>query len=571
MEGGGGGFGGLTRSNILDPEAQEFHPSMIQTPPPQPQIYVPYPSLPFFDPGFPVVPPPPQAPMAVVAGLPDGTPTRSLVLSQVPVGATEAVVRAEMEAFGGVRAVEMGRAAEGIVTVHFFDQRDAQAALAEIREQHVRQQSRIGQQYCLMMSNWAVPPPPPMGMIVSPFRGMIMGRAVWAQFAPPMSGPNLGSLAVFNLDPSVSSPAFRAMFEVFGDVKELRETKKQQQRFIEFYDIRDAARALGDLNGKEINGRRVVVEFSRPAGHLSPSAAAVSRRPFLSPPSSKPTTTATTARPTTQTQNPPRRLSQPSDASPSTVRGPSSSLPSPLQPQTQKELKKNAKKQQQQLSSSSNTGKKKSQGSKRASDSRFQFISEGGEGSSEDQTTNCRRDSRTTVMIKNIPNKYSQKLLLNMLDNHCIHCNEKISGSTDGDDDQQQQQQQQQLHPQPFSSYDFVYLPIDFNNKCNVGYGFVNMTSPEATWRLYKAFHRQPWEGLEALKEHFKNSKFACDTDEYLPVVFDPARDGKNLTDPVPIVGGPTGSSTPSDVCEGGGDDDDDDTEGDGRDRDVES
>ncbi|KAK1318685.1 hypothetical protein QJS10_CPB04g01630 [Acorus calamus] len=633
MEGGGGGFGGLTRSNILDPEAQEFHPSMIQTPPPHPQIYVPYPSLPFFDPGFPVVPPPPQAPMAVAAGLPDGAPTRSLVLSQVPVGATEAIVRAEMEAFGGVRAVEMGRAAEGIVTVHFFDQRDAQAALAEIREQHVRQQSRIGQQYCLMMSNWAVPPPPPppqppMGMIVSPFRGMIMGRAVWAQFAPPMSGPNLGSLAVFNLDPSVSSPAFRAMFEVFGDVKELRETKKQQQRFIEFYDIRDAARALGDLNGKEINGRRVVVEFSRPAGHLSPSAAAVSRRPFLSPPSSKPTTTiATTSRPTTQTQNPPRRLTQPSDASPSTVRGPSSSLPSPLPPQTQKELKKNAKKQQQQQqssSSSSNTGKKKSQGSKRASDSRFQFISEGGEGSSEDQTTNCRRDSRTTVMIKNIPNKYSQKLLLNMLDNHCIHCNEKISDSTDGDDDQQQQQQQQQQ--QPFSSYDFVYLPIDFkigfcylfmsfqnrikscikmrrgfdcltetvvvgdgrcSNKCNVGYGFVNMTSPEATWRLYKAFHRQPWEvfnsrkicevtyarlqGLEALKEHFKNSKFACDTDEYLPVVFDPPRDGKNLTDPVPIVGGPTGSSTPSDVCEGGGDDDDDDTEGDGRDRDVES
>ena len=33
-----------------------------------------------------------------------------------------------------------------------------------------------------------------------------------------------------------------------------------------------------------------------------------------------------------------------------------------------------------------------------------------------------------------------------MLDNHCIHCNEQIG---DGDD-------------QPLSSYDFVYLPIDF-------------------------------------------------------------------------------------------------------------
>ncbi|KAM0946607.1 putative mei2-like RNA recognition [Dioscorea sansibarensis] len=88
-------------------------------------------------------------------------------------------------------------------------------------------------------------------------------------------------------------------------------------------------------------------------------------------------------------------------------------------------------------------------------------------------------------------------------------------------------------------------------NKCNVGYGFVNLTSPEAAWRLYKAFHMQPWEvfnsrkicqvtyarlqGLEALKDHFKNSKFACDDDEYMPVFFSPPRDGKQLTEPSPI------------------------------------
>ncbi|XP_020262280.1 protein terminal ear1 homolog [Asparagus officinalis] len=148
-------------------------------------------------------------------------------------------------------------------------------------------------------------------------------------------------------------------------------------------------------------------------------------------------------------------------------------------------------------------------------------------GSSSSSSSSCMRDARTTVMIKNIPNKYSQKLLLNMLDNHCIHCNEQI-GEGGGDE--------------PLSAYDFVYLPIDFNNKCNVGYGFVNLTSPEAAVRLYKAFHMQPWEvfnsrkicqvtyarlqGLEVLKEHFRNSKFACDNDEYLPVVFEPARDG---------------------------------------------
>lgn len=42
--------------------------------------------------------------------------------------------------------------------------------------------------------------------------------------------------------------------------------------------------------------------------------------------------------------------------------------------------------------------------------------------------------------------------------------------------------------------------------------------------------------GLEALKEHFKNSKFPCETDHYLPVVFSPPRDGRSLTDPLPVA-----------------------------------
>jgi hypothetical protein len=33
-----------------------------------------------------------------------------------------------------------------------------------------------------------------------------------------------------------------------------------------------------------------------------------------------------------------------------------------------------------------------------------------------------------------------------------------------------------------------------------VGYGFVNLTSPEATVRLYKAFNRQPWEVYNSRK-----------------------------------------------------------------------
>jgi hypothetical protein len=65
-------------------------------------------------------------------------------------------------------------------------------------------------------------------------------------------------------------------------------------------------------------------------------------------------------------------------------------------------------------------------------------------------------DSRTTLMIKNIPNKYTSKMLLAAID-------EKNQGT-----------------------YNFLYLPIDFKNKCNVGYAFINMLNPELIIPFYE-------------------------------------------------------------------------------------
>ncbi|KAL5762280.1 hypothetical protein ACOSP7_018544 [Xanthoceras sorbifolium] len=540
---------------------------------------------------------------------PSAAPTRTLVLSSVASDVSESIVRRDLEVFGEVRGVQMERVLDGIVTVHFYDLRHAEKALKEIREQHMQHQTRLRNHYCALMvqnsgceveslssssCSSAAPLPPPA-------RGLVAGRAVWAQFIIPASnvvpeGNNQGTIVAFNLDSGVSSSTLKELFQAFGAVKELRETPlKKHQRFIEFYDIRDAAKALKEMNGKEIYGKPVVIEFSRPGGytkkffnaHHPNTAISIMNstntshhfvnsdyNPTQAQPSSPPPSFPCNSNNFSSTRSPssfshsllsqsptqpfkkkpPPSSSSSTKGNPSVINGHNTTTCStsieatvsalslaednvvavPVNGNPRRSFKKTQNNQSAVVASTKQQVKNKNRLWKGRQAKKFdaRFLINGDAM----VDSNCK-DSRTTVMIKNIPNKYSQKLLLNMLDNHCIHCNEQIA---DGDD-------------QPLSSFDFVYLPIDFNNKCNVGYGFVNMTSPEATLRLYKAFHLQNWEvfnsrkicevtyarvqGLEALKEHFKNSKFPCEMDHYLPVVFSPPRDGRQLTEPLPIVG----------------------------------
>eukprot|EP00927_Polykrikos_kofoidii_P082450 TRINITY_DN8205_c0_g1_i1.p1 TRINITY_DN8205_c0_g1~~TRINITY_DN8205_c0_g1_i1.p1 ORF type:complete len:645 (+),score=174.83 TRINITY_DN8205_c0_g1_i1:60-1937(+) len=65
----------------------------------------------------------------------------------------------------------------------------------------------------------------------------------------------------------------------------------------------------------------------------------------------------------------------------------------------------------------------------------------------------------TTVMLRNIPNKYSRDKLIDQL-NEEWNC-----------------------------EFDFVYLPIDFKNKCNVGYCFVNFRTSSACRQFVGKYH----------------------------------------------------------------------------------
>lgn len=116
-------------------------------------------------------------------------------------------------------------------------------------------------------------------------------------------------------------------------------------------------------------------------------------------------------------------------------------------------------------------------------------------------------DSRTTVMIKNIPNKYTQQMLLTTIDRHFAN------------------------------TYDFFYLPIDFKNKCNVGYAFVNFLDSTVIPALYREMNGNKWEefksekictityariqGRAALIQHFQSSSVMTQEDAKIkPLLF---------------------------------------------------
>lgn len=131
----------------------------------------------------------------------------------------------------------------------------------------------------------------------------------------------------------------------------------------------------------------------------------------------------------------------------------------------------------------------------------------------------------TTVMLRNIPNKYTREMLIKQL-------SLEFSGE-----------------------FDFMYLPIDFKNKCNVGYGFINFRTQDVCERFIGQFHgvdvRKCLPGLNSKKivevtparvqgltenvRRLKNSPVMNqlqDHPEWMPLLFD--EDGIDQPFPMP-------------------------------------
>mmetsp|Transcript_14803 Transcript_14803/g.35790 ORF Transcript_14803/g.35790 Transcript_14803/m.35790 type:complete len:747 (+) Transcript_14803:2306-4546(+) len=134
------------------------------------------------------------------------------------------------------------------------------------------------------------------------------------------------------------------------------------------------------------------------------------------------------------------------------------------------------------------------------------------------------RDSRTSLMVRNIPNKYTQQMLLSEF---------AENGHGPG-------------------TIDFFYLPIDFKNKCNRGYAFINFVDFRDILPFHRRYYGKHWrtfnsdkiceityariQGKSAMLKRFENSALMEKDEEYKPLVFvsnGPDR-GKSLPFPDP-------------------------------------
>lgn len=142
----------------------------------------------------------------------------------------------------------------------------------------------------------------------------------------------------------------------------------------------------------------------------------------------------------------------------------------------------------------------------------------------------------TTVMLRNIPNKYTQDMLTAKL--------YKLGYK---------------------GEVDFLYLPVDFKNKCNVGYAFLNFRKSSACTRFANEFHgAKSWEKLPGFRSRkvceVSAARFqGCDENvarlqsspvmvqltakpEWMPQIFD--EDGEVLEFPTTSHGNGTPCST---------------------------
>lgn len=347
-------------------------------------------------------------------------PSRTLFVRNISCNVEDDELKQLFEVHGAIRNMYTQCKHRGFVMISYFDIRHAKSAMKSLQNKVIKKR-KIDIHYSIPKDN------------------------------PSERDLNQGTLVVFNLDSSITNDELKNIFSKYGEVKEIRETpNKKHHKFVEFYDVREADKAMKALNKIELKGKKIKIEPSRPGG--------TRRSNFVNyQESSSP------------------RLSEFVES-----------------PEEKKTILSKSQTEE-------NTERIRSR-------NRINSIEDRKKFQIETDRVKQGEDKRTTLMIKNIPNKYTQKMLLQTIDI-------KFKGS-----------------------YDFLYLPIDFKNRCNVGYAFINFISPISIVGFSGDFHGKKWEkfnsekvceltyariqGKNNLIEHFQNSSLMCEDTSCRPIIF---------------------------------------------------
>lgn len=438
-------------------------------------------------------------------------PSRTLFIRNINSSVEDDEIRSLFADYGNIKKMYTACKSRGFVMLSYYDIRAAQDAIRGLQNQLLRRR-KLDIHYSIPKEN------------------------------PTDEDINQGTLVILNLEPSVSNDELLTIFGAHGEIKEIRETPfRRHHRFIEYYDIRASEAALISLNGCKIAGKCIRLEPSRPGGArqslllhmnqehdqgerilhhvrslvensspayaynqnppLSSSLPGSSTRPFSGPQyfygnsGLYAETTATRAQVIMRPFIP-----SPNDVFPFVNNHASfccSDQPHHFHAGSAHSVG-NATPVFSIMSPTLSPGFPFSWRAEINEFGRRQFILDL-------DKIRSGEDTRTTLMIKNIPNKYTSKMLLDAIDEYHV------------------------------GTYDFIYLPIDFRNKCNVGYAFINMLSPAYIIPFYEAFNGKKWDkfnsekvvslayariqGLAALVARFQNSSLMHEDKCCRPIV----------------------------------------------------
>ena len=427
----------------------------------------------------------PEAAVSMPAIWTNDDPSRTIYLVLADPAMTDQMIWSVMSQFGDIRAVITDlRRSLNAVFVAFYDIRAAEMAK--------------------------------LTMQMSTHLFHMVAYSGTCEWVPGME--NQGRFLAYDVGPSdeESDKELRATLDKFGEVKRLMAPRgHENHRFVEYFDVRHAQFAVMELQKNGFKGEALAVDFTW--GHSQSQTSHVA----FSPPS--PSSVAQYMGQAAMMANvywqyggaiPTMPIAQsqgygyqgwPADpaygypmmqgrSSYGGGRSPRSSGEFSRSPRTSESMARSRSSHNSTLDTLH-----------RSNPEEFMFSME--EANEEGTEDHPELHGRTTLMIRNIPNKYNQAMMLDLLNRSYAN------------------------------QYDFFYLPIDFKNKCNLGYAFVNFKCAKTTAAFYKEFHKQRWEefnsrkvcevtyarvqGKDAMVDHFKNSRFPCENEEYLPLVFD--------------------------------------------------